>query len=686
MTRTAEDFMASQSPKAEMNGDSQSPPPSTGGIERRSLRQQPTPRSFYAPEATPQRASRSASQQHTPTPAANGAPQVFASGNAHHFPDFRPGINTLPTVRPVLTPRTAPGQFQNFRRRRFPDMNGMPPQNMGMRIGAGHPGAPIMHRITMSLKSEIPEDVEFSMQQLVRISYEAGDELLYQYHPALCDILFKMLREGIDRISKEGREDTIASAAYTHQLERTNGVALIIRNMAFSPNNAKQFAMIIKPKDLLLDGLRLPKYANLTELKHYLLETIEVMANSLPFLPNDNLLDVIAEQLESNDRGMLLGAMRAICRLVIGRDDYNRLGDVPFRSIQRIASILMLEDEELVSACLDFLYQYTNNEDNTARLLQHPDGIELSKQLVRLLLFQGIGGEQLVYIKNINKPRPPIHRIPHLPNEIVQELLTYSEPERATKWMRCCFEEDPEADITQIALWQAYQSRFTEHVASSGLPLLPAAEFIKNVSVAFQTASAMVLPTPSGQRFIIKGIRARETPMSTKGHVYLGCKWYNTAGVPASKCTAQHATPQDLWAHILQHHLSQPTEGSVQGRPLWCNWSGCDRFGSDGEKDRHKVIAHVRTHMPDPGYRREDEAADDPEARVIIRRCQTFTDERGEAAGIPLTSVLVLRNIGKRGGEQAKRVIKALEKDLWEVMAVNKPLAVWVADLVMGEV
>lgn len=170
--------MASQSPKAEMNGDSQSPPPSTGGIERRSkllfdpststvpvsqlslpsrssslsrssistimtaadeedegLRQQPTPRSFYAPEATPQRASRSASQQHTPTPTTNGAPQVFASGNAHHFPDFRPGINTLPTVRPVLTPRTAPGQFQNFRRRRFPDVNGMPPQNPGMRIG-----------------------------------------------------------------------------------------------------------------------------------------------------------------------------------------------------------------------------------------------------------------------------------------------------------------------------------------------------------------------------------------------------------------------------------------------------------------------------------------------------------------------------------------------------------------------
>src|SRR5437764_4583538 len=94
--------------------------------------------------------------------------------------------------------------------------------------------------------------------------------------------------------------------------------------------------------------------------------------------------------------------------------------------------------------------------------------------------------------------------------------------------MRCCFEADPNSEITQIALWHAYQARFTEYVAM-GRQLLPAADFIKNVSVAFKNAAAMVVPSQTGQpqKFIIKGIRPRVTPMSTRNQVYLACKWNN---------------------------------------------------------------------------------------------------------------------------------------------------------------
>jgi chromatin structure-remodeling complex subunit RSC9 len=249
--------------------------------------------------------------------------------------------------------------------------------------------------------------------------------------------------------------------------------------------------------------------------------------------------------------------------------------------------------------------------------------------------------------------------------------------------MRCCFEEDPDADITQIALWQAYQARFNEYVGQ-GFPLLPAAEFIKNVSVAFQNASAMVLPTPQGQKFIIKGIRARETPMNVKGHVYLACKWFQVPGNAVSRCTAQLATPQDLWAHILDTHLPPPTEGHQQ--PLSCNWAGCSRF-SRPETNRERVALHVRTHLPDRGLggpfsREEQEVMEDPDARVIIQRCETTKDERGEAAGIPFSSALVLRNIKQRGGPEARELIGSVKNELYEIMTLNKPLAPYVFDLV----
>jgi len=94
----------------------------------------------------------------------------------------------------------------------------------------------------------------------------------------------------------------------------------------------------------------------------------------------------------------------------------------------------MLEDDDLVSACLDFLYQYTSNDENVQNLLRPSEGYALIRHLVRLMIYQGITGEQLVYIKAMKKNRPPVHDIPHLPQEIVKDLLTYSEPERATKW------------------------------------------------------------------------------------------------------------------------------------------------------------------------------------------------------------------------------------------------------------
>ena len=301
-------------------------------------------------------------------------------------------------------------------------------------FAAGYPGPSLMHRVTMSLKSELPDDVEYAMGQLVRISHDAGDELRAEHWPALCETLFRMLGSVVQLVKVHGTEDTVYSAEYTEKLEKIINAALILRNMSLNTDNSKRFALVNWPKDILLEGLKLPDYPNLTELRNYLLEITEGVAGWLPFGAGDALLDVLAEGLGSKDRGKLLGSMRAICRLVVGRDDFNRLGEIPFTYITRITNLLMLEDDELVSACLDFLYQYTTHEENIEKLMQPPEGHELVRQLVRLLLFQGITGEQLVYIKMVKKPRPPVHDIPHLPNEIVQDLLTYAEPERATKW------------------------------------------------------------------------------------------------------------------------------------------------------------------------------------------------------------------------------------------------------------
>jgi len=291
-----------------------------------------------------------------------------------------------------------------------------------------------MHRITMSLKTDLESDVEQSMSSLVRVSFDAGDEFLAVHWPSLCDLLFDIIRDELRYVKDNVTDDRVDDGTFLKRLERLNDASLVIRNMSLQENNAKRFATVNTPKDILVEGLNLPSHPSLAEVKSYFLDMAEVMAGFLPFAANDPLLEILTQGLESSDRGTMLGAMRAMCRFVMGRDDYNRMADIPVSSIRRITGILMLEDEELVSACLDFLYQYTLHGENIKVLLAPPEGHELIRHLVRLLLFQGITGEQLVYIKMVKKGQPPSYDIPHLPDEIIRELLAFAEPERATQW------------------------------------------------------------------------------------------------------------------------------------------------------------------------------------------------------------------------------------------------------------
>lgn len=296
--------------------------------------------------------------------------------------------------------------------------------------------------------------------------------------------------------------------------------------------------------------------------------------------------------------------------------------------------------------------------------------------------------------------------------------------------MRTCFTPDSECDITQIALWQSYQARFTPYVNIR--PLLAAADFIKNVSVAFSTASAMVIPVPpNSQKFIIKGIKPRLTPLSPKGVEYLACQWTVSADQHPEnimgRCQAMLPSPQDLFAHILDVHLAPPPPGEKLNMTVCCLWAECHRFPPPGSSDRRSVIAHVRTHMPDSPNTKRSRAPSTststdskPDAKIskdstvtgtpvdnpvnttisknpeeylppsetlVLKKQVTTVDERGDAAGVALTAALVLRNIARASGMGGKLVGEyfrgGLEGDCHEVATLNQPLSQYIYDLLI---
>ncbi|KAK9333429.1 hypothetical protein V1520DRAFT_139945 [Lipomyces starkeyi] len=434
-----------------------------------------------------------------------------------------------------------------------------------------------MNRVVLAIRSNLPDEMDWALQSLVRMSFETPDDLHFDRYPALAPALVEKLNSAdqfkdIDTYSFQTNDGkvvttdddlglfgaTVATEKVRKQLDKVLEAALVLRNAAINPENARHLSRSQVCAVALVKCLTLPSdRPSLVELRQYCLDIVESVALFLrPTSSQDSLFRALAGYLSSDDRGVLISALRAIARLVINVEA-NLLQAVDRKVVARICALILLDDEELLSVCLDFLYQYTAAPENIELTGEAVDWRELVQQLIRLLLYQAQEWPQkdarLISNMILEKKAPP-SQPPDLPNDLVYELLSFPEPERATQWMRACFEEDSEGDVTQIALWKAYESRFEEYV-KQGKKLLPAADFIKNVTTAFRRAAAMVVTLPGGQqKFIIKGIRPREVPMSLKGELYVKCQWSSTS--PSwPRCTSAYPSIKDLFTHILAVHV-----------------------------------------------------------------------------------------------------------------------------------
>ncbi|KFY19144.1 hypothetical protein V493_08110, partial [Pseudogymnoascus sp. VKM F-4281 (FW-2241)] len=324
--------------------------------------------------------------------------------------------------------------------------------------------------------------------------------------------------------------------------------------------------------------------------------------------------------------------------------------------------------------------------------------------------------------------------IPPIPAPLLDALLALEEPERSSKWLRCLFEEDKDEAITQIALWQAYQARFAHAVDNMGRPLLPAAEFIKNVSTTFAEKAAAQVQAGPVQKFIIKGIRLRDAPVDLTGRPYQKCLWTTPTpdGTGTRPCGAFFMEPAEMFTHIFSSHLRVPKAASPSPSPhtpsgegageiaepkteggkftndegtYRCLWPGCTRFRNPIQIRPAQLAAHIKIHLPPPsplGASAKQPSWVSPALTQSFSFLSTPVDERGDAAGIPLTAVLVLRNLARNlrrlgreeeerederengGGRMVARYFGGVKGELWFVFAHNKSLASYLGDLLIA--
>jgi chromatin structure-remodeling complex subunit RSC9 len=132
------------------------------------------------------------------------------------------------------------------------------------------------------------------------------------------------------------------------------------------------------------------------------------------------------------------------------------------------------------------------------------------------------------------------------------------------------------------------------------------------------------------------------------------------------------AKAEEMWEHIITVHLGIPKDAETgefsldsaeTGKKYSCHWGGCHNAPAQNQTDVKVVARHVQTHLPDTSSLSSQHRLHNISPETILNRphpshstsgkgfLNTAVDERGDAAGLPLASVLVLRNLARQMGK-----------------------------------
>lgn len=399
--------------------------------------------------------------------------QTVAASNTT-LANYEPRQSYALPLKPVTTPASNPDHYHRLKRQRVDDNSY--PHPMLQRLkgvmlpGTGFTGPNIYVRAQLALQSGMLEEQEYALHHLVKISHERGDKYRFDQFPGLAEALIgkllqitelyyetnwtvKYTTDGatdrldeldglhgdsrvLQKLAKSTPRDVAApvrSLDHSRRLSLITEAALVVRNLSMLDENARFLSQIPMLNDCLVIVLSLDN-AELVELQNYALEVAEQLSMYYRIDNKDPLYLVLLQQLEHEDRGVLVTSLRTIARLGMGYSENKRLDDIPREALQRVCHLLILEDDELRSACLDFLFQFSNVADQVEILLQSVDSVALVRQLTGLLLDNAKEDIKRERPRKDTAVEPHTTKVPRLAVELIEQLIKFDEPERSSHW------------------------------------------------------------------------------------------------------------------------------------------------------------------------------------------------------------------------------------------------------------
>ena len=423
----------------------------------------------------------------------------------------QPLYNIQPPIQiPVTTPGTMPHAFQPQQ---------LFPKQFEPMLGQGTKGPDVLFRIQMGLQSGVRSETDWCLSTLLTFTAARNFDVLRGRTDIILNVI-KYIYANWDAVtaSKTDMDDSYDILVLRQKVLEA---LLIVRNMCLDIGTAQ----ILAPETLGFVEKGVCDVPDISESRSLYLElrllVLEICEHVCFLYPQTHtasesrlfrgLVNILAVE---HDKSMLIASMRSITRLMVAdtREASAPLGLM--QVIEKVSRYLYIDDPELNASALDFLAQFTARLQRIEQL-QLPQNLSLeayATQLVRLLTFR-MDREPQDFVRLPRRTRKPAPLVPpEIPPAIMADLLTLDEPERATMWIRSCYETDPDGEVLQVSLWTNYQRLFEQHERDgTGKRMLKAIDFIRTCTTNVKGAQAKVITTPEGpKKFIIKGLVPRE--------------------------------------------------------------------------------------------------------------------------------------------------------------------------------
>ncbi|EGN93145.1 hypothetical protein SERLA73DRAFT_116277 [Serpula lacrymans var. lacrymans S7.3] len=457
------------------------------------------------------------------------------------------------------------------------------------------------NRMLLSLRSGITLEIAWALDRLYRLC--DNEQFVLTAIPGLADALFDWPEWYVARGNKDTEQFNLFSSSKDEDRKRRHALEslFILRNCSSNEPNAQELASHPRTMPLVLNALHNldPDMDMNVEFVLHSIELLQAISSSL-ILPSatspphtDPLAPLQNITANSSNRSLIIAALVTINLLFSNPANLSRLNANSPALSASIRYLPLFVDKPLVEACLTYMYTHLSHPPMVKAFLLHPVMPSTVRLLVSLLVSEQIEEPVSVDISGsvYTVPALTVTTQDHnLTKEEMDTLLPMPEPQRCYEWMKTMFVAKPEGELTQVDFWNLYKDVFTPH--HDRYPLLVASDVIKNVTVVFPQAQAMVLPGPA-QRFIVRGVDRRKDTSTTKE---FKCHWER------DQCTAPpFDSPGEVYDHLLEH-LS-----AYEGSELPCLWSSCPV----PTMSKTLLRPHILTHLSTSQYSEKHPSQDD---------------------------------------------------------------------------